>query len=51
MPITQRTTDDHELIAEARIILGRAEREGIGICRLPIWMLEALIEKAQRPHD
>jgi hypothetical protein len=51
MATIQRTTDDHELIAEARIILGRSEREGIGICRLPIWMLEALIEKATRSHD
>jgi hypothetical protein len=51
MPITHRTDDDYALIAEAQCILDRAEREGIGLCRLPTWMLAALIEKATRPHD
>jgi hypothetical protein len=51
MAPTQRTDDDYALLTEAQCILDRAEREGIGICRLPIWMLEALIERAQRPHD
>ena len=45
------TIDDHELIRDAQRILDRAEREGIGMCYVPYWILEALIEKAQRPHD
>lgn len=43
--------DDHELIVDAKRILDRAEREGIGMCHVPLWMLEALIERATRPHD
>ena len=42
---------DHDLIVDAKRILDCAEREGIGMCYVPFWLLEALIEKATRPHD
>jgi len=42
---------EQKLIQDARRIMGRAEREGAAMCTVPRRMLEALIEKAQRPHD
>ncbi len=44
-------TDDLKMLDEAKQYLKRAEREGVGIVHLPIWLVEALIEKAQRVHD
>lgn len=44
-------TDDHDLMVDAQRILDRAKREGLGLCYVPYWMLESLIEKAARPHD
>lgn len=43
--------DDLKLLDEAKRYLKRAEREGVGIVHLPIWLVEALIEKASRVHD
>lgn len=45
------TTDDLEMLKEARKYLKGSEREGSGLVHLPIWLVEALIEKAQRVHD
>ena len=42
---------DHQLIRDAQALVDRAQREGSGIIHIPRWMLEQLIEKAQRPHD
>ncbi len=43
--------DDVKMLDEAKQYLARAEREGLGIVRLPTWLVEALIERATRPHD
>lgn len=43
--------DDHQLIRDAQALVDRAQREGSGFLFVPRWLLEQLIEKAQRPHD
>lgn len=54
--ITFKTTatqhvNDLTLIQNAQALADRAKREGSGFLFVPRWMLEQLIEKAQRPHD
>lgn len=48
---TRSVCDDHKLLAEIQHVLARAQREGANYVYVPRWMLEQLIEKAQRPHD
>lgn len=43
--------DDHKLLAEIQHLLARAQREGCQYVYCPRTLLEALVEKAQRPHD
>lgn len=45
------TIDDHQLIRDAQQLLDRAIRAGVAYTFVPRWLLEQLIEKAQRPHD
>lgn len=45
------STEEHRLIAAAQQIIERGKREGVAIVAVPRWLLEALVEKASRPHD
>lgn len=54
--ITFKTTatqhvNDLTMIQNAQALVSRAQREGLAILHVPRWLLEQLIEKAQRPHD
>lgn len=51
MKTANRYLNETSMIRDAQQILDRARREGVGLCKVPLWMLEQLIEKAVRPHD
>lgn len=42
---------DQEVLERARACLADAQQRGAHFYQLPVWLLAALLEKAERPHD
>lgn len=43
--------DDLQLLAMAKQNISDARKCGNTLCFVPVWLMEQLVEKAERPHD